>query len=83
LNHIMKKDHYPLPLIVDLFNASGKVCIYTKLDLGTPITCSESHPVTNTKPPFTPTMAPTTSESFQKACPMLWWNGALGCGRVI
>jgi hypothetical protein len=33
LNHITKKDHYPLPLIVDLLDAPGKVRIYTKLDL--------------------------------------------------
>ena len=33
LNHIMKKDHYPLPLISDLLDASGKAHIYTKIDL--------------------------------------------------
>ena len=29
----MKKDRYPLPLISDLLNASGKTCIYMKIDL--------------------------------------------------
>jgi len=33
LNHLMKKDRYPLPLISDLLNAPGKARIYTKIDL--------------------------------------------------
>jgi len=33
LNHITKKDHYPLPLISDLFDVPGKACIYMKIDL--------------------------------------------------
>jgi hypothetical protein len=33
LNKITKKDHYPLPLIMDLLDSSGKAWIYTKIDL--------------------------------------------------
>jgi hypothetical protein len=33
LNQITKKDHYPLPLILDLLDAPKKAQIYTKLDL--------------------------------------------------
>ncbi len=33
LNCIMKKDRYLLPLISDLLDASGRACIYTKIDL--------------------------------------------------
>ncbi len=33
LNRIMKKDHYPLPLISDLLNTPGKACNYMKIDL--------------------------------------------------
>ena len=29
----MEKDHYPLPLIMDLLNAMGAARIYTKIDL--------------------------------------------------
>ena len=33
LNHITKKDHYPLPLLTDLLNAPKKARIFTKIDL--------------------------------------------------
>ena len=33
LNHITRKDRYPLPLISDLLDSPGKACIYTKIDL--------------------------------------------------
>ena len=33
LNHISKKDHYPLPLISDLLDLSYKARIYSKIDL--------------------------------------------------
>src|SRR5882762_2720090 len=33
LNKITKKDRYPLPLITDLLDSSGKARIYTKIDL--------------------------------------------------
>jgi len=33
LNKIMKKDRYPLPLITDFLDSSGKAHIYTKIDL--------------------------------------------------
>jgi len=33
LNHLMKKDRYPLLLISDLLDAPGKARIYTKIDL--------------------------------------------------
>ena len=33
LNRIMKKDHYPLPLITDLLDSPGRARIYTKIDL--------------------------------------------------
>ena len=33
LNKITKKDHYPLPLIMDLLDSSRKAHIYTKIDL--------------------------------------------------
>ena len=33
LNRIMKTDCYPLPLISDLLDASGRAQIYTKIDL--------------------------------------------------
>ena len=33
LNHITKKDRYPLPLISDLLDAPGKARIYTKINL--------------------------------------------------
>ena len=33
LNQIMKKDHYPLPLIADLLDAPWKAHVYTKIDL--------------------------------------------------
>jgi hypothetical protein len=33
LNHLSKKDHYPLPLIADLLNAPSRARIYTKIDL--------------------------------------------------
>jgi len=33
LNHISKKDHYPLLLISDLLNSSCKAWVYSKIDL--------------------------------------------------
>ena len=33
LNHISKKNHYPLPLISDLLNLPHKVWVYSKIDL--------------------------------------------------
>ena len=33
LNWIMKKDHYPLPLITDLLDAPQKTHVYTKINL--------------------------------------------------
>src|SRR5260221_1201606 len=33
LNKVMEKDHYPLPLIMDLLNAPGPARIYSKIDL--------------------------------------------------
>ena len=33
INHISKKDHYPLPLISDLLNLPRKAWIYSKIDL--------------------------------------------------
>src|SRR5258708_39662366 len=33
LNKVMEKDHYPLPLIMDLLNAPGPARIYLKIDL--------------------------------------------------
>ena len=33
MNRITKKDHYPLPLISDLLDTSGRAQIYTKIDL--------------------------------------------------
>ena len=33
LNHISKKDHYPLPLISNLLDSSCKAWIYLKIDL--------------------------------------------------
>ena len=33
LNKVTKKDHYPLPLIMDLLDAPQKARIYTKIDL--------------------------------------------------
>jgi len=33
LNHLTKKDCYPLPLISDLLDAPGKARIYTKINL--------------------------------------------------
>ena len=33
LNHISKKDHYPLPLISDLLDLSHKAWVYSKIDL--------------------------------------------------
>ena len=33
LNRITKKDRYPLPLISDLLDTSGRAQIYTKIDL--------------------------------------------------
>jgi len=33
LNHISKKDHYPLPLISDLLDSPRKACVYSKIDL--------------------------------------------------
>jgi len=33
LNHISKKDHYPLPLISDLLDLSRKAWVYSKIDL--------------------------------------------------
>ena len=33
LNHITKKDCYPLPLLTDLLDAPKKACVFTKIDL--------------------------------------------------
>src|SRR5258707_756968 len=33
LNKVMEKDHYPLPLIMDLLNTPGPTRIYSKIDL--------------------------------------------------
>ncbi|KAG9224755.1 hypothetical protein CCMSSC00406_0002094 [Pleurotus cornucopiae] len=33
LNHILKKGHYPLPLISDLLDTPRKASVYTKIDL--------------------------------------------------
>ena len=33
LNHISKKDHYPLPLIFDLLDSPRKAWVYSKIDL--------------------------------------------------
>src|SRR5258708_17357155 len=33
LNRVTEKDHYPLPLIPDLFNSPGPARIYSKIDL--------------------------------------------------
>ena len=33
LNHITKKDRYPLLLLTDLLNAPEKACVFTKIDL--------------------------------------------------
>ena len=42
LNRITKKDHYPLPLISNLLDTSGRARIYTKIDLHT--TCLSPRP---------------------------------------
>ena len=33
LNHLTRKDRYPIPLITDLLDAPKKACYYTKIDL--------------------------------------------------
>jgi hypothetical protein len=70
LNHITKKDHYPLPLIADLLDSPRKARIYTKLDL-----CHAYHLLRvaagdEYKPLSVPVMAPTISGSFRKVSPM-------------